>query len=338
MMTFIAGILAQVNEADSPNEIFSDFLGQIPSTLVLMVCGASLLLFAAFAWFAYFKPLRRNLIKARQEAAIERPAMPDAVPQPTPAPTLTSTAMPNEDDEDLPDLDLLVDPKSMRKPLPEIDEPVLVSPSREAPPPARRGRSGADRLRLASGAVVNGEPVLSILRDKRDGRLVVELDQVAYRTLTDAPEARATFVKLMRELSQVVAEPDDNPPPLTEEADEPARPRSSAPPPPITPDGRMPGDLPSYSLDESVKPTRSGRYQPAPTPELNIAGAIEAYLQHKLKYTPEFSDRTLHILPAPGGGVRIQVDDVYFEAVDEVDDEHVREFLLETIAEWQARQ
>ena len=74
-----------------------------------------------------------------------------------------------------------------------------------------------------------------------------------------------------------------------------------------------------------------------PVPEINIAGAIETYLQHKKSLTPEYANRSIHIYPAPGGGVSIEVDGKYFEAVSDVTDADVREFLSETISEWQDR-
>lgn len=366
--------LAQIDRADSAEQIFSDFLGQIPIPLVMMVCGAGFLLFLAFAWFAYFKPLRKARIAARQSAnggsTLNKgvddlmPAPPNPIVEPTPVAASTASVadLPYEpsddepeiqsesldsmdmDDADLPDLDMLVDKKSLRKELPDVDmAPLPPKPPRKEPSSAARrpASDGMMTIKLHTGALIRAEEVVSILRDPRDGRLVVFADGVGYRTLMDSPEAKQSFVKIMRELSEVVTKPDDNPPDVDAVPDEPAPPhreRSSMPPPPVTPDGRMPGDLPTYSLEDSVKPTRSGKYEAAPTPELNIAGAVEAYLQHKLRHTQEFSGRSIHVLPSPGGGVRIQVDNMYFEAVDEVDDAEVRDFLLETIQEWQSRQ
>jgi hypothetical protein len=73
-------------------------------------------------------------------------------------------------------------------------------------------------------------------------------------------------------------------------------------------------------------------------PELDIAGAIETYLQHKLAQTPEYAGRKIHVHSAPGGGVRIQVDESFYDAVGDVTDAGVREFLSATIQEWQDRQ
>lgn len=113
---------------------------------------------------------------------------------------------------------------------------------------------------------------------------------------------------------------------------------------PPTADGSMPGALPSYRSDsDDLKIKRQGLFRTPkvefqPVPELNLAAAIEAYLQHKLNFTPEYVDRDLHVHAAPGGGVRIQVDDRYYDAVSDIEDETVRAFIAETIQEWQERQ
>jgi hypothetical protein len=73
-------------------------------------------------------------------------------------------------------------------------------------------------------------------------------------------------------------------------------------------------------------------------PELDIAGSIEAFLQHKLESTGAYPGREIHVHNAPGGGVRILVDDDYYDAVSDVDDPEVRDYLTATIEEWQERQ
>ncbi|PJF22519.1 MAG: hypothetical protein CUN56_05570 [Phototrophicales bacterium] len=305
---------------------FSDFFSQLPTGLFVMVCGSSILLLAAFAWFIYFKPLYKAR-KNRQEnptpqvdESMEIPAM---------------KRKPKKNDfDDLPDLDMLLDPSSLAKELPPIDDTPEAAPKKPAPMRYQRGNV---RVKMDNGATIPAEEVLSVLRDPRDGRLIVQINNTGYRSLVDAPNTKETFIKIMRELSDVVNKPDNNPPdPAESLPDTPAT--KSAPPPPISLDGAMPGDLPKYRIEDSIKPTSRGKYEAAPVPELNIANAIEAYLQHKLKHTPEYSGRVLHVLPAPGGGVRIQVDDIYYEAVSDIEDPEVRAFLQQTIQEWQARQ
>lgn len=97
-------------------------------------------------------------------------------------------------------------------------------------------------------------------------------------------------------------------------------------------------DLPKFS-DFSSEPLklRGGRPK-TPVPEIDLAGAIEAYLQHKIRSTAEFAGRSLHVLAAPGGGVQIEVDGHFYEAVGEIEDAPTRRFIAQAIEEWQARQ
>jgi hypothetical protein len=174
----------------------------------------------------------------------------------------------------------------------------------------------------------------------------------AYRNVNSDPEFKDRFTRLMRELAQVASKPAapasespavppaGAPAPVEEEpspaAPQPA-PRRTAPPP--DPGMPAPGLLPSFKLEDNPlqKRRRGEKFEPKPVPEINIAGAIESYLQHKLYLTGEFSGRSIHIYPAPDGGVSIEVDGQYFESVADVSDVAVRNFLSETIQEWQDR-
>ncbi|GAB4520275.1 MAG: hypothetical protein OHK0046_30280 [Anaerolineae bacterium] len=301
----------------SPNEIFSDFFSQLPAALIVMVCGSLFLLFLAFSWFAFFKP-RRNRRRAGQTVTA------------TPAASVAYA-----DPGDLPDLDDLLN-------LP-------------AAAPRRQGKAP---IVLNTGETVEADEVLAVLRDAQDGRLIVQMANIGYRTLANTPEMKKTFVKLMRELSTIIEDegaaetapaPAQRPaaPPAPVPAPEPparSAARPAGPPPPADTTGRMPGDLPRFELDESVKVKSGGglfsraKYEAVPVPEVNIAASIEAYLQHKLRFTPEYNQRAIHVHSAPDGGVRIQVDDTFYDAVSDVADAEVREFLATTIQEWQERQ
>jgi hypothetical protein len=114
---------------------------------------------------------------------------------------------------------------------------------------------------------------------------------------------------------------------------------------PDKPDDDAPGALPDYkaigATDKMVKTggiLRRNKLELAPLPELNIAAAIEAYLQHRLGATRRFLGRRIHVHSAPNGGVRIEVDGTFYEAVSDITDEDVREFVSATIQEWQDRQ
>ncbi len=226
---------------------------------------------------------------------------------------------PSSDTADLPDLQTLLDPAApITKFIPSEPQPV----------------------QLSSGQIVQAVEVLSVLRDVSDGSLMIQMGDTAYRSLQDVPDVRRRFVSTMKALSGVVQATDkrpeviaaDEPPP----APKPPEPSAAAPTA-----GPLPGDLPRPE-DQPEQVTRGflGRKKVifSEMPQLDIAGAIEAYLQYKLQSAPEFAGRELHVHPGTGGMVRIQVDAIEYDAVDAIDDEAVRAFLQATIREWQERQ
>ena len=101
----------------------------------------------------------------------------------------------------------------------------------------------------------------------------------------------------------------------------------------------MPGDLPSFKLDDNPfeRPKRGKKLDLKPVPELNIAGAIEAYLQYKISHTPDYQSRSIHIYPSPDGGVSIEVDGLFYDSVGDIPDNDTREFIAGAIQEWQER-
>lgn len=352
---------------------FSGFMEQLlkEPAILMYFCLFGITLVTAVIGIVYMRNYRAR--KAAEAAAVADTASPD--PMTGAGYDEISKGGPSimNMDADLPDLDMLA---------------AMPTAPQAA---ARPARAGTYNVKLTNGETVQAAEVMVILRDIEDGRLIVQLGDKSYVNLNDHPEAKQKFLKLMKELAQVVsskpgdpapakAESIDLPPPvpapstpdsrvstndlraeLSTDADDNDVPLSSlvntpkpspktyAPPPPVDPSGAMPGDLPKYKMDDLPLAPRRGiglfgqkkedkdRLK-QPIPELNIASAIEAYLQHKLRYTAEFDGRSIHILPAPGGGVKIEVDGQYFEAVADVTDEPVRAFIATAIQEWQERQ
>lgn len=72
----------------------------------------------------------------------------------------------------------------------------------------------------------------------------------------------------------------------------------------------------------------------APEPE-GMIGQIENFLQRKLTVKPEFANNNLHLRAAPHGGLMIQVNDQFYDGVDEIEDEAIRAFIQQTIQEWE---
>lgn len=301
---------------------FGEFFSQIPSIFILMFCGSGVLLFVVLG------SIVRG--RGRQRAA--------AVPQAAGAAIYLSYS----DIGDLPDLDELAS-------------------AAPAPLPAAKARAnGAYSVALAGGESVEVVEVLTVLRDVAEGGLIIQIGDKAYRnppayadadfkrrlntTLRDLREALQTGTlqaPIVSAANGAAADQMDTP--TVQSAVPPTPAPSAAPVPPagerLSPYEPVPGDLPKFRMpDTPIKPKRGKRPEPEPIPEINIAGSIEAFLQHKLARTPEYSRRSIHVVPASHGAVKIEVDGTFFDSVGEVDDEATRQFLAATIEEWQARQ
>lgn len=357
-------------------DTLSGLLEQIPPILVVQVCGTGLLLIAGIVYFTYRRrqrAARKQAGETLSPGGLDLPEGAESPPEQMPLPTARNRIGTGE----LPDLDMLLDRSTLAKELPDVDytPPEQSAAPRPDEPPRRVIEPGTFAVKLHTGRTTEAQELIAILRDTDDGRLIVQMGNTAYRTLLDSPDAKKHFTKIMRELADVVTMPDareeesagaepevaqalppeeeiamEQPPaeksqPSSGELVQPSPEKEkirTAPPPPVDTEGHMPGDLPNYKLDDNPVKVSKGflgrqKFESAPVPELNIASAIEAYLQHKLRHTPEYAGRQIHVHPAPGGGVRIQVDEHYYEAVSDVADREVREFLSETIQEWQDR-
>ncbi|MCS6836995.1 MAG: hypothetical protein NZ750_13380 [Anaerolineae bacterium] len=324
---------------------FGQFIGQLPPILYVMACGPLVLLFTYLSL--------RSTLRRSKSPTVNAPSAGGLA--------ALQAARQAADEADMPDLDLLVD---------LADKPA-------APRPAgpRQLSDSPIPVRLAQGALVQAKELIAILRDERDGRLMVQVGSYGYRSLADAPEAKREFTRIMKELSGIIMQPDDNPPQtqpasaaptvpqptsdpdtsphdLSEKPASPARQTTerqqatippAANPAPDVPRGTLPGDLPSYRFDDNPAVIQRNRFGgvkkvefEAPPP-IDIASAIESYLQFKISQTPAMQGQRIHIRPSISGGVRIVVGDSSYDFVDEIPDVEVRTFIQTTIAEWQAR-
>jgi hypothetical protein len=327
-------------------EDFGEFLGQIPPILPILFCSFTLLMLISLAIMVANRT-RKNAASSAERRREKANWLSSAGSS---EPSGVSPATSGE----LPDLDLLLGGA-----MPSYTPP-------PAPTASRPG--GTHRLTLSDGSSVEAADVLVIARDLADGSLIVQLGNKAYplgRYIDDA-DARRRFTGTLRDLlahgeamSAAPPEPVHSAPePVLEDFAQAAAPEIEAPaeetkpvdlkPEPDTtprsstsvptvPHGTLPGDLPKFVAEDSPLKMRGGMPK-NPVPEINIGGAVEAYLQYKLSQTPEFARRSIHIHPTYGGGIRIEVDGRSYEAVDEIDDEATRDFITEAIQEWQARQ
>ncbi len=294
----------------------NEFFRQLPAGFIVMFCGSGILLVFAIVY----------ILRTRAQRVAALGTMPGGSDKPT----ATSAPLSEADMADLPELDELASA-----------ELIKAAPPRPA---------GSYSVNLTDGGATDVVEVLTILRDVADGGLIIRIGDKAYRNppaVADA-EFKRRFHTTLRDLNGAqtpgAAEAAPEPPAATEPgagvaADLP--PLSD--PPPESPRARVyepaPGDLPKFRMpDAPVKPKRGQRPVQEPIPEINIAGSIEAFLQHKLSMTPQYASRSIHVRGALHGGVAIEVDGKFYETVGEVEDVTVRQFLSATIEEWQARQ
>jgi hypothetical protein len=188
--------------------------------------------------------------------------------------------------------------------------------------------------------------VLSVWRDLSDGRLIIQMGNQRYRTLGEIPSADLArrFVAIVRELSAMV----NNTAARSTGAQTAPGESAAAVPPPDTPTGSMrtrmglltaDQELPKPHMLRQVTRTMAGQKPvvPPPEPPPGIADSVEDFLQFRLSSTPQFATRSIHIRPTHDQGVRIEVDGHYYDAIDDVVDPDVREFLFAMMREWEAR-
>jgi hypothetical protein len=303
---------------------FGEFFGQMPPLLIFNACMVMTLLIGLMVYFAAIRPALVSRRKQKRETEQVATSLP-------PSPVTVST-------------------------------PVV---------PQRR--TGEYTVKLSDGQHVRAVEVLAILRDTADDRLIVQLDHTGYRTLVDHPHIKSKFTTLMKELAETIASADTpRPAELDTTTNMPVPPDldmpddldlpdldtlSTLPAAPVTPpkpvaapqrpvsQPSIPGALPDYRSQAAHEPkiTKQGFLRPPkvefqPLPELNLAAAIETYLQHRLFSAPEYAGREIHVHSAPGGGVVIQVDDSYYDAVGDIADPEIRSFVASAIQEWQEQQ
>jgi len=178
--------------------------------------------------------------------------------------------------------------------------------------------------------------VLRLFRDISDGTLIVEIGGQRFTSLAElrAEALERRFLRVLEEMQRF-----SEPPRLTPR---PATPSVEALAGTPVSDAENADEIPSLALGSMFRQMKRAamgqKPQPLePTPELSIADDIEALLQAKLATLPAFHERAIHVTPAPSGGVRIQVDERFYEGVGEIEDEDVRLLLQAIVSEWQQR-
>jgi hypothetical protein len=169
----------------------------------------------------------------------------------------------------------------------------------------------------------DGETVeaLRLLRDLADGKLIVEIGGRRYRSIADMtdPQVRRRFMGNAQALTEFVH------PPAA------AAPVSQTPTQTITESTAQAAQTtlttPPAEIPKVAKETRQTK---------TMADEIEEALQVRLAKLPELSRRSIHILSTPDGGVRVQVDDTYFDGISDVTDDEIRTLLQNVIHDWES--
>jgi hypothetical protein len=183
--------------------------------------------------------------------------------------------------------------------------------------------------------------VMRVWRDLSDGSLIIQMGNQRYRTLAEIQnqDLARRFAAVVRELWTLV----NNAPTRSTGTQPPAAADSTtAAPPPArkmrpgllsTPEpDQKPGLLKQMARQAIGQSSTQKPEEPA-----GIANAVEDYLQFKLSSTPEYASRSIHIRTSHDHGVRIEVDGHYYDAIGDVVDPDVREFLFAMMREWEAR-
>jgi hypothetical protein len=100
--------------------------------------------------------------------------------------------------------------------------------------------------------------------------------------------------------------------------------------------------------DEQGKRPNAGRTKeasvPAPsapneaeTPLMSLADEIDAILQKHVRAHPRMAGRSIHLHPAPTGGLQIEVDGIYYKRPGEIPDKTVQLLIKNALLEWESR-
>ena len=220
-------------------------------------------------------------------------------------------------------------------------------------------QSNAPNASRASGPnePADAVEVMRVWRDLSDGSLIIQMGDQRYRSVSEIAntELMRRFSAVVRELWNMVNNGGNPGLPGRAQNALPAPETMGTVPPPEGSAGGLKARIglltQQAETDEASKPRPAGFFKqvtrtalgqsPAPAkPEPRrdgIADAVEQFLQFKLSHTPQFQMRSIHVRSAIDGGVRIEVDGHYYDGVGDVIDADVREFLLATLREWDAR-
>lgn len=217
-----------------------------------------------------------------------------------------------------------------------------------------------------------GEELLRLLRHPDTGQLVVEVAGRRYNRLTDVTDKKVGqyVLKLAAHLlaftngmiatdagvksvyhpkveetpHPLPASPDPAPVIASERAVEASGVYSSGVAPAMT-NARhslLTSNQGPAAVVEEEKPQRRGIFglsRPATSeprlPMLNLAGQINDIVQARLLNSPLAGSYRVEIRDDPGGGIRIYVNDVFYNSPDDMPDDRIKELIKGAVKEWE---
>ncbi len=334
-----------------------DFIQQVPAGMFITVCGSGLLLLVVWGFILY----RRAHRKTRRQILPSTPEVESAIAQPISDISAASETAPASNTPARPGGIM----QSIKHFFFYTEEEKA---ARQAAPPAGAATSPAQSGVATPPAPSDAVEVLHLYRDVVDGTLIVQIGDQSYRTMGDirAGGQERRFMAVLRELARMAKEtaadvsgpeevitetPAQPQPPATPPA-APAPPAAPIPPAASTPPAAPAAPLSAYAdtspevepigsfFDNVRRAVRTGGKptpQPMVTETTTIADQIDEILQARLYHSEEFRNRRMHLRPALSGGVRIEIDGSFYEAVSDIPDDEVRAFVQGAITEWEAR-
>lgn len=72
--------------------------------------------------------------------------------------------------------------------------------------------------------------------------------------------------------------------------------------------------------------------------KLTIVEQIDQIIQEYLQQIPELADRSIHLQQNPLGGLRIRVDNQYYERPGDVEDKRIRLLIKKALKDWESKE
>jgi hypothetical protein len=184
--------------------------------------------------------------------------------------------------------------------------------------------------------------VVGLWRDKRSGRLAVEMEEKYFASVEKLPSRQVSLLILSFNDLQIWLNVDNITSRLgMDRAAEASNDRSSqSPVEPVLLEDRSPAAFESdvtepVRVDVNEIVTRAvnpkGKIKEKPR---SIVEQVDEIVQKRLANSP-YKNRLIRLVDAPGGGVEVLVDAKKYEGVGDVPDPEVRNFIQDCVKEWE---